>query len=237
MTFDQAGARARCEWGTHGLSALAPADVVIVVDTLSFSTCVEIAAGRGVAVLPFAWKDDRAAAFAAAEGAVLAGPRGSARYSLSPASFREAPAGMRCVLPSPNGATLALLARDSGAVVLAGCLRNASAVAEAARRLGTSWNVCPAGERWPDGSLRPALEDWLAAGAILRGLPGARSPEAEAAVAAFEARRGRLAETLAATGSGRELNARGFAGDVELAAALDAGGNIPQLRGPAFTAG
>jgi len=236
MTFDQAGARARCEWGREGLRALVPADVVIVVDVLSFSTCVEIAAGRGVSILPFVWKDGRAASFAAGEGAVLAGSRGSGGYSLSPASFLDAPAGLRCVLPSPNGAALAVLARDGDAVVLAGCLRNAAAVAEAAQRLGTSWNVCPAGERWPDGSLRPALEDWLAAGAILRGLPGPRSPEAEAAVAAFEAHRSRLPQTLAATGSGRELIALGFAADVELAAALDAGGNVARLLGAAFVA-
>ncbi|HEX5138749.1 MAG TPA: 2-phosphosulfolactate phosphatase [Planctomycetota bacterium] len=236
MTFDQAGARARCEWGPQGLRALAPADVVIVVDVLSFSTCAEIAAGRGAEILPFPWKDGRGSAFAAAEGAVLARPRGSGRYSLSPASFLDAPFGLRCVLPSPNGAALALAARDLRSVVLAGSLRNAAAVADAARRLGTSWNVCPAGERWPDGSLRPALEDWIAAGAILRGLPGPRSPEAEAAVVSFEASRTRLPETLAATGSGRELIARGFPGDVDLAAALDAGGHVPRLAGTAFVA-
>ncbi len=234
MSFDQAAAGVRCEWGVRGLLALAPADVVVIVDVLSFATCVEVAVGRGVEILPFPWKDDRGAAFAAAEGAVLAGRRGSGGYSLSPASFRDAPRGLRCVLPSPNGAALALGARAVRSVVLAGCLRNATAVARAARRLGSTWNVCPAGERWPDGSLRPALEDWLAAGAILGELPGARSPEAAAAVAAFESHRKKLPETLAATGSGRELIAKGFAIDVELAAEHDAGGHVPRLAGGAF---
>lgn len=236
MVFDQASFACRCEWGTSGLDALAPADVVIVVDTLSFTTCVDVATGRGVAILPCPWRDPRAAELAAAGHATLAGPRGSV-YSLSPASFLQAPRGLRCVLPSPNGATLALRAREVAPVVLAGCLRNATAVAAAAHRRGASFNVCPAGERWPDGSLRPALEDWLAAGAILRRLPGLRSPEAETAVAAFEVHRARLAEALADTASGRELAARGYQADVALAAQLDVSDHAAALEAGAFTAG
>lgn len=204
---------------------------MIVVDTLSFSTCVDVALGRGASILPFPWKDEGAAAFAAANGAVLAGPRGS-KYSLSPRSFVDAPRGLRCVLPSPNGAALALRAR--GAAVLAGCLRNAPAVAAAARRLGATFHVCPAGERWPDGSLRPALEDWLAAGAILSALPGSRSPEAVAAVAAFDALGDRLHEALAATLSGRELIDRGYGIDVEMAAEYGISEEAPRLDGDAF---
>ncbi len=233
MPFDQRDAACRCEWGPGGLDALAPADVVVVVDVLSFTTCIDVAASRGAAILPFPWKDGTATAFAAAHDAILAGPRGS-RYSLSPASFRDAPRGLRCVLPSPNGAALALRAR--GTVVLAGCLRNASAVAAAARRHGSTYNVCPAGERWPDGSLRPALEDWLAAGAILARLPGPRSPEADAAVAAFEAHRERLPAALEAVGSGRELIARGYGTDVAIAAQHDVSGHAPRLAGGAFVA-
>src|SRR4029077_15051531 len=119
--FDQHPASCRCEWGVNGLAALAPSDVVIVVDVLSFSTCVDIAVGRGAAVLPYEWKDASAVAFAERQHAELAGPRESSRYSLSPASFMSAPAGLRCVLPSPNGAVLALRAAATSAVVLAGC--------------------------------------------------------------------------------------------------------------------
>lgn len=230
--FDQRDAACRCEWGPGALDVLAPADVVIVVDVLSFTTCVDVAASRGVAIFPFPWKDAAAAAFAAERGAVLAGPRGAGGYSLSPASFRDARRGLRCVLPSPNGAALALRAEG---IVLAGCLRNAAAVAAEARRLGATFNVCPAGERWPDGSLRPALEDWLAAGAILAALPGVKSPEAVAAMAAFEAHRDRLPAVLAATGSGRELIGKGYAVDVEIAAELDESRCAPRLVGGAFT--
>jgi 2-phosphosulfolactate phosphatase len=232
--YDQHGAACRCDWGVPGLHALAPADVVVIVDVLSFSTCVAVAAGRGAAILPYEWKDASAASFAKAQGAELAGDRGTARYSLSPLSFVEAPAGLRCVLPSPNGAALALRAASTPAVVFAGCLRNASAVAEAARRAGTTFNVCPAGERWPDGSLRPAIEDWLAAGAILRWLPGSRSPEAETAVAAFVGARHTLADLIARSSSGRELAARGYERDAAFAAEYDADVVAPRLEGGAF---
>lgn len=235
--FDQKTFACRCEWGPAGHDALAPADVVIVVDVLSFSTCVDIAVSRGVAVLPCTWKDSSAMVFAEHHGAELAGPRGGARYSLSPASFLNAPAGARCVLPSPNGAVLALRAATTRALVLAGCLRNAGAVAGTALRFGATFNVCPAGEQWSDGSLRPAVEDWLAAGAILARLPGARSPDAAAAVAAFEQARPALAQVIAQASSGRELIARGFERDVDLAAAFDVSSHVPRYDGVAFVDG
>ena len=230
----QSAAACRCEWGERGLEALAPADVVVVVDVLSFSTCVDVAAARGAKLLPFAWRSAAAEEFARAQNAELAGARGAARYSLSPASFAEAPRGLRCVLPSPNGAALSLRAARRASVVLAGCLRNASAVARFAARAGYTFNVIAAGERWPDDTLRPALEDWLGAGAILRRLPGAKSPEAEAAIATFEAMRAELPAAIAASSSGRELIARGFPQDVALAAAFDASPRVPRLVGPAF---
>ena len=48
--------------------------------------------------------------------------------------------------------------------MIAGGLRNAAAVAAAAARAGDVVGVIAAGERWPDGSLRPAIEDLLGAG-------------------------------------------------------------------------
>jgi 2-phosphosulfolactate phosphatase len=53
MPFNQETAACRCEWGVIGHDALAPAEVVIVVDVLSFSTCVDIAVGCGATI--FAW--------------------------------------------------------------------------------------------------------------------------------------------------------------------------------------
>ena len=231
---DQHAASCRCEWGLRGIDALAPADVIIIVDVLSFSTCVDVAVGRGAVVLPYAWKDSSANAFAEQQHAELAGPRDSSRYSLSPASFLNAPTGLRCVLPSPNGATLTLRAAATPAIVLAGCLRNAGAVARLAQKRGRTFNVCPAGEQWPDGSLRPAVEDWIGAGAILRQLPGPKSPEADAAIAAFEQQQHALADVIARSSSGRELIERGYPRDVALATALDDSSQAPRFEGVAF---
>jgi 2-phosphosulfolactate phosphatase len=201
---------------------------VVVVDVLSFSTAVDVAVGRGAAVLPLrsAERDP-----SIPPDVLRAGPRRGPGPSLRPASLVELPAGTRLALPSPNGATLCAAVAATGAVLLAGCLRNASVVADAARAVGGPIGIVPAGERWPDDTMRVAAEDALGAGAIAAALPTAdRSPEAELAVAQFAAAREQgLGDVLAATSSGRELRADGFAADVELAAALDASTAVPRL--------
>ncbi|MGL6155568.1 MAG: 2-phosphosulfolactate phosphatase, partial [Ralstonia mannitolilytica] len=220
-----------CEWGEHGASALAPhCDAVIVVDVLSFCTCVDVAVARGARIYPYPWRDGSAETFARRAGAMLAGNnRSQPGYTLSPASLRGLPAGSSLVLPSPNGATLALATGSTP--TFAGCLRNARAVAEAASRLGRRVAVVASGERWADGSLRPALEDWLAAGAIVHHLsetvagflPQALSPEALAARAIYReaSQTGMIKTWLLDSVSGRELCERGFAEDVTIAAQTD----------------
>jgi 2-phosphosulfolactate phosphatase len=120
------------------------------------------------------------------------------------------------------------------AVVLAGCLRNAAAIARAAAARGQRILVVPAGERWPDGSLRPCIEDWLGAGAILSHLPGDASAEARAAVAAYRELESEVPGALCSSLSGRELIERGYAGDVELAAEVGVSAAVPELDGGAF---
>ena len=105
-------------------------------------------------------------------------------------------------------------------------------------RPASTVSVVAAGERWPDGELRPAVEDLWGAGAVLGALgeTGA-SPEAAAAVAAFRAVADRLGDVLATCASGRELVDDGFAADVDLAAAYDVSEVAPVLYGDAFVDG
>jgi 2-phosphosulfolactate phosphatase len=231
--FDQAEFQVRCEWGLRGLSELAPvSDVLILIDVLSFGTALDIATARGAVVFPYPLKGQPANEYAASLDARVACADRAGGFSLSPASLRALPAGFRLVLPSPNGAALSFHADHPA--VFAACLRNATAVARAAAGMGSTFAVVVAGETWPSGELRPALEDLIGGGAVIASLPGTRSPEAEMAAACFGRFRSNLAAALRNCSSGKELMARGFAADVELAAELDASANLPRLIERAF---
>ncbi|MFE9629991.1 2-phosphosulfolactate phosphatase [Streptomyces sp. NPDC006463] len=245
--FLQAGSGARFDWGPVGAQRLA-ADVacLVVVDVLSFTTSVTVAVESGARVFPYAWRDESAAEFADQMDARLAVGRRMATpaspWSLSPAALRRAPSVPRLVLPSPNGSSIAAAA--GGSVVVAGCLRNATAVGHWLARHGYGTPdrpvaVIASGERWPDGSLRPGLEDLLGAGAVLSALRkrcGATlSPEAAAAAACFEATPD-VVTAVATSASGRELGDGGFADDVSIATELDSCATVAVLTDGAFTA-
>ncbi|UYQ65601.1 2-phosphosulfolactate phosphatase [Streptomyces peucetius] len=128
---------------------------------------------------------------------------------------------------------------------MASCLRNASAVGRWLARLGYGTAERPvlviaAGERWPDGSLRPALEDLLGAGAIIAELEsrgaGPLSCEAAAARTCF-AQTADVTSAVAACSSGIELARSGFADDVAIATEFDASVTVPVLTDGAFDHG
>jgi 2-phosphosulfolactate phosphatase len=210
----------RFEWGPTGVSSV-PADAVVVVDVLRFTTAVDAGVSVGATVYPYRWKDETMHRYAREVDAVLADPGGSDGPSLSPVSLLSLKAGDRVVLPSPNGSTCAAVAQEAGARVFAACLRNATAVGEWLRQDFETVTVVACGERWPDGSLRPSLEDYLGAGAVLAALGGNCSPEAQAAVRAWDAARPTIVETIEECVSGREAIARGWARDVEFACQVD----------------
>ncbi|MCA9930330.1 MAG: 2-phosphosulfolactate phosphatase [Anaerolineales bacterium] len=234
MYFDQSDYEVRFEWGLQGIQTLAPiCDVVVIVDVLSFTSCVDIVVGNGGTIFPYRGKLEGVAAFAGTVDALFATHRAqTGAYSLSPSSLIRAPAGTRLVLPSPNGSTLSLSTADTP--TLAGCLRNAQAVAAKANELGKRIGVIAAGERWPDKTLRPSLEDLLGAGAIITHLHGRRSPEAEMAAVGFAHTQSALLPTLLRCGSGKELVGRGFEADVHLAAQLNVSRAAPVLIDGAY---
>ncbi|WP_292801667.1 2-phosphosulfolactate phosphatase [Nostoc sp. NMS7] len=237
MIYNQSEFDLRCEWGLQGVAQLAPiSDVIVIVDVLSFSTCVEIATNNGAIIFPYTIRDESVIDYAKSVRAELASHRQrwtTTGYSLSPKSVVQIPTGTRLVLPSPNGSFLTL--HTGNTPTLAGCLRNCQAVAEFAQKYGDKIAVIPAGERWKDdGSLRPAFEDLIGAGAILSYLNGNLSPEAEVAVATFQAFRQDLLGYLKKCSSGKELIEKGFESDVELSTAYNISDCVPLFTDNAY---
>lgn len=238
----------RLEWGVVGAPVVAHGcDAVIVVDVLSFTTTLGVAADRGVTVMPCPWRDARAEELAHRYDATLAVRRseaGPGDVSLSPATVRAAEHLERLVLPSPNGSTICAELADLGVPVVGASLRNRRAVARwLDDRIGDARSVAvvAAGERWSDTSLRPAVEDLWGAGAVVRALVEAGatsvSPEARAASAAFDAVVDDLPDALRDCASGQELIGLGYGVDVDVAAELDASGGVPVLVDGVFADG
>ncbi|PLR71011.1 2-phosphosulfolactate phosphatase [Bacillus sp. UMB0728] len=242
MLFDQSPYQCRVEWGKRGArEAAARGDIVIIVDVLLFSSAVVSAAAFGAEIYPYSphldgqkYAESLGAdyIFGRAEAAKLGKP------TLSPVSFSEEHAGKKYVLISQNGAYCTWIGAKATAV-LAGSLLNASAAAAAAnilqKQLGAGITIIPCGEKWADAgehedSLRPAVEDYLGAGAILSYLDGEKSPEAAVCEGAFRAAQPKLAEYLWECGSGRELRARGFEQDVVHCSRLNMMPTVPILK-------
>jgi len=236
----QSSYRVRMDWGPTGAASVAATGgVAVVVDVLSFTTTLSVAVDAGITVYPFRWKDERAEAYAAERDAVLARGRSTrAGVSLSPVTVRASSGVERLVLPSPNGSAISFGLADSGTTVVGASLRNATAVARSLAAFDGPIAVVAAGERWPDGTLRPAVEDLWGTGAVLAALVdlGATglSPEALMAAAAYRAVADRVPDELHACASGRELVDIGFAADVEIAAEVDGSDIVPVLDGDAF---
>ena len=231
-------AQVHVEWGPVAAQlAAARGDAIVIVDILSFSTAVTLAAERGLASYVYSGPEltarGGAAAVAARIGAVCAVGKRDARpgtISLSPASVRSAEVTTGRVLFSSLNGALVVASADHAPRLAIGCLRNRRAVAACAfewlhRREATRVTIVACGEQWSSVSaadgMRPCLEDHLGAGAIAESLAahGATlSVEAQAAVAVFRQRHDIDLPSLV---GGRELIAAGFTEDVALAGQLD----------------
>ncbi|MCC3748815.1 2-phosphosulfolactate phosphatase [Rouxiella badensis] len=236
--FSQSGYEVRLEWGIAAVENLAhEVDCIVIIDVMSFSTCVSIACDRGALLFPYPWKDQTAQEYARqkdAEAAHVDRRFSGPGYTLSPQSLLKLSAGNRLVLPSPNGSATTFKAKavaSASTAIFCGSLRNLKATARAC--LGFSRILLvPCGERWTDGSLRPSLEDLTAAGGIIAHLAGKTpSPEAEAAVAVYRAT---PLDRLRECASAQELIERGFAADVDLCLEPDVSDLACQLVDDAF---
>jgi 2-phosphosulfolactate phosphatase len=241
--WSRSGFRLRFDWGPVGARLVGTGShVLVIVDVLSFTTATTVAVERGAAVYPAATRSS-ATTLASEADAELAVRRRDVTpdhpWSLSPAGLRNAPTPARLVLPSPNGSAIASAADG---LVVAACLRNASAVAAWLTRHHAHRDepvtVIAAGERWPDGSLRPALEDLLGAGAVLAACAqhdgrSGESPEAASARSAYEGAVS-VQDAVRSGASGIELADAGFRDDVDIAVDIDASNAVPVLTGGAF---
>lgn len=239
--FDQSPYRCRLDWGE--LSARLAAergDIVVVVDVLRFTSAVITAIQSGCVVYPCRTKGevDRLVQTSLADGFEIT------EGNLSPLTYLNLPSGSRFAVASPNGAACTLAAR-SAPYLFAGGLLNASALAECIAGLlkstRLSVTVIACGERGRGGQndlpaqeWRPAIEDYLGAGAILSQIPGDFSPEAQVCRSAFLGVQGELQSTLWDCASGREMRSKGLPGDVRHAARLDYYHAVPIFRESRF---
>lgn len=221
MPFDQSPYQVRFEWAEAGLMRLAPADIVIVVDVLRFSSTVADAVASDVSI------DTADAALWSGDGGAVA----------AAAAQRQTPA------QTPVTVLLGALRNATAVARAVLALQNQ-------RQQRTCVNVIAAGEQTPAGQARFAVEDQLGAGAIIAALSDLgidhTSPEAAAACESARGLRRAMRHLLTASASGRALadgadatarmEAAGVAAtQVAAAAELDAIDAVPILREGVFT--
>ncbi len=216
--------------------------MLVIVDTLSFSTAIATAVHHGGLIYPCPEGENpvKLARSIGGEAAVArADVPKKGRFSLSPQTFVRLESGTRIVLCSPNGATCSHCSRQASHLFV-GALVNAKAVAAAVSRLLNETNVSvgvtviACGERettLPAHSpIRFAAEDYLGAGAILSYLGFEKTPEARVCQSAFVDSKKDLRDMLWECESGKELRAEGFGGDIEFAAQLNLYDSVPEMR-------
>lgn len=162
--------------------------------------------------------------------------------TLSPVSFKQEHYNKKYVLSSLNGAFCTWIASKVPALLI-GSLLNASSVSSVANKLRlqskANITVVPCGEQWNsvrehENSLRPSIEDYLGAGAVLSYLEGEKSPEAEVCIGAFQNAKEKITELIWECGSGRELRQKGFEEDVSHCSRLNIYETVPILNNDHF---
>ncbi|WP_439593653.1 2-phosphosulfolactate phosphatase [Microbacterium sp.] len=204
--FDQHRYQVRFEWGAEGLARLAPADVVVVVDVLRFSTTVTDAVSRGESVAL-----DAAARAVSINGAPLAEAAAATGAVVLLGCLRNPSAVARAVLDEQQRRG----ARTSIAVLAAGELGGDESLRFAVEDLLGA------------GAVIDAL--------TTLGIDHT-SPEAAAACESFRGLRPAVRHLLTASGSGQELLERERRDEVLHASEVDAASIAPVLRDGVFVA-
>ena len=205
--FDQSTYQVRLEWGVDGLARLAPAEIVVVVDVLRFSTTVIDAVQRGER-----YRLDAAAHAVSINGAAVAAAAADAGALVLLGALTNASAVAAAALAEQQRRG----ARTSIAVIAAGELGSV----EDRLRFAVE-------DQLGAGAVVDALG--------VLGIDHT-SPDAAVAAESFRALRRAAKHLLTASGSGLELIERGRRDEVLAAAAVDAASLVPVLRDGVFRA-
>lgn len=242
--FDQKSFDCRLDWGLNGIKrAVKRKDIIVIIDVLSFSTTVITAIHYGAEIFPFIKSNIKDIdLYAQKINAEVVLGRSEAklykRQSLSPLSFDKSCNKKKFLLPSRNGSTYSKIAENNKYVFI-GSIINASSVSSTINKI-RKFNKIPVtviscGERWKeDKELRPSIEDYLGAGAILSTLNGIKSPEAKVCINAFKTSKPELKKLIWNSISGRELRSWGFDKDVRYASKLNMIKEVPFLKNKSF---
>lgn len=244
--FDQSNYECRVEWGKRGAREAAErGDITIIVDVLSFSSTVVSAVSQGAIIYPYPPNLDGKKYAHKIGGEYILGRNEAAilgKATLSPISFNQTHANNKYVLCSLNGAFCTWIASKVPALLI-GSLLNYKSVASVAndlrKKTNTNITIIPCGELWNDireneDGLRPSIEDYLGAGAILSEIEGSKSPEAEVCIGAYLHSKHRIKDLIWESGSGRELRLKGFEDDVKHCSLLNKYKAVPILKDKCF---
>jgi 2-phosphosulfolactate phosphatase len=242
----------KIDWSIYGLEyALRRKDIVIIVDTLRFSTSTVTAVANGFTIYA-ASDSETGAACAKRFDAILSGKPGEARFTISPSSYVDVKnqENRKVVLYSPNGAACAEMIKGNS-IAYIGCFLNAKAVAEhvctKAVHEKKDVTIIAAGEQRSvdtgerivyekNDSYRVfAVEDYLAAGAIISYSHIDKNPETKVCERAFITSKHDLEDLLMYSFSGRYLLQHGLKSDVQHAAQLNTYNIVPRVKNGVIT--
>ncbi|MDQ0576406.1 2-phosphosulfolactate phosphatase [Agromyces albus] len=213
--FGQAKYQVRFDWGAAGSRRILPgAHVVVLVDALSFTTSVVVAAEHGTAT------DVSDAASSGGTGALALELGADGAIVLAAAMRNRTAVAERILAMQEHRGERVIVA-----VVAAGELTSEPPDA----LTGTD-----------GGGIRFAIEDQLVAGAVIDALVGIgidhTSPEAAVACAAFEGLQHAASHLMSASGSAVVLAAAGRRDEVRPATERDVTRVVPELGDGAFRA-